>query len=69
MPADPQFRFDAYRLEVRNEQLWCGAQPLRLTAKAFRVLAVPGRACRAVGDQRGLIRGGVAGAGGERGGC
>ena len=38
MPADPQFRFDAYRLDVRNEQLWCGAQPLRLTTKAFRVL-------------------------------
>jgi DNA-binding response OmpR family regulator len=38
MPADPQFRFDPYRLEVSNEQLWCGAQPLRLTSKAFRVL-------------------------------
>jgi DNA-binding winged helix-turn-helix (wHTH) protein/predicted ATPase len=38
MLADPQFRFDAYRLEVRNEQLWCGAQAIRLTAKAFCVL-------------------------------
>jgi DNA-binding winged helix-turn-helix (wHTH) protein len=38
MPAAPQFHFDPYRLEVRNELLWCGAQALRLTAKAFRVL-------------------------------
>jgi predicted ATPase len=38
MPAAPQFRFDAYRLEVNNAQLWCGAQALRLTAKAFHVL-------------------------------
>jgi DNA-binding winged helix-turn-helix (wHTH) protein len=38
MLAAPQFRFDPYRLEVRNELLWCGAQALRLTAKAFRVL-------------------------------
>ena len=38
MPVAPQFRFDAYRLEVNNEQLWCGAQALRLTAKAFHVL-------------------------------
>jgi DNA-binding winged helix-turn-helix (wHTH) protein len=38
MPADPPIRFDAYRLEVSNEQLWCGAQAIRLTAKAFRVL-------------------------------
>jgi predicted ATPase len=38
MPAAPQFRFDAYRLEVNNAQLWCGAQTLRLTAKAFHVL-------------------------------
>ena len=30
--------FEPYRLEVRNAQLWCGTQALRLTAKAFAVL-------------------------------
>jgi DNA-binding response OmpR family regulator len=38
MLTTPQFRFDSYRLEVNNEQLWCGDRALRLTAKAFQVL-------------------------------
>ena len=38
MPAGTQFCFDAYCLDVRNEQLWCGAQPLHLKAKAVHVL-------------------------------
>ena len=38
MPTDAPFCFEPYRLEVRNAQLWCGTQALRLTAKAFDVL-------------------------------
>lgn len=38
MPADGQFCFEPYRLEVRNARLWCGSQELHLTAKAFDVL-------------------------------
>jgi DNA-binding winged helix-turn-helix (wHTH) protein/predicted ATPase len=38
MPTGCQFGFDVYRLDLANEQLWCGAQVLPLTAKALRVL-------------------------------
>jgi DNA-binding winged helix-turn-helix (wHTH) protein/predicted ATPase len=38
MPADAELCFEPYRLEVRNAQLWCGTQVLRLTVKAFGVL-------------------------------
>jgi DNA-binding winged helix-turn-helix (wHTH) protein len=40
MSAGSQFCFDGYRLDLPNEQLWCGPQPLPLTAKALRVLGV-----------------------------
>src|SRR4029453_17439035 len=40
MSAGSQFCFDGYRLDLPNEQLWCGPQPLPLTAKALRVLDV-----------------------------
>src|SRR5215468_6730488 len=40
MSAGSQFCFDGYRLDLPNEQLWCGPQTLPLTAKALRVLGV-----------------------------
>jgi DNA-binding winged helix-turn-helix (wHTH) protein len=40
MAAAPQFCFDVYRLDLPNEQLWCGAQAVPLTAKALRVLGL-----------------------------
>jgi len=40
MSTESQFGFDVYRLDLLNEQLWCGAQVLPLTAKALRVLGL-----------------------------
>jgi DNA-binding winged helix-turn-helix (wHTH) protein len=40
MSTASQFGFDVYRLDVANEQLWCGEQVLPLTAKALRVLGL-----------------------------
>ena len=38
MAAASEFCFGDYRLNLPNEQLWCGAQPVPLTTKALRVL-------------------------------
>jgi len=40
MSTESQFGFDVYLLDLLNEQLWCGAQVLPLTAKALRVLGL-----------------------------
>ena len=39
-PSGSQLRFDVYRLDLDNAQLWRGAQALPLTAKALDVLSV-----------------------------
>jgi DNA-binding winged helix-turn-helix (wHTH) protein len=38
MATASQWCFEGYRLDLPNEQLWCGAQAVPLTAKALRVL-------------------------------
>lgn len=38
MSTDKQITFGPFRLDVREERLWCGAQPLSLRPKAFAVL-------------------------------
>ena len=38
MDTDTVFLFPPFRLDVRNEQLWCGAQALALRPKTFAVL-------------------------------
>src|SRR5215212_8074261 len=32
------YQFDSFRLEAEARRLWCGDQPVRLSAKAFDVL-------------------------------
>src|SRR5215467_9445284 len=40
MAPGSQFCFADYRLDLHNEQLWCGSQALPLTTKALRVLGL-----------------------------
>ncbi len=36
--TEHQLTFDRYRLDLANEQLWCGSQEISLPGKAFAVL-------------------------------
>src|SRR6266404_2942291 len=38
MPSSQILSFGPYRLDTEGVQLWCEAQPVRLTPKAFQVL-------------------------------
>ena len=57
--------FGPFRLDLRDERLWCGPEAIPLSPKTFAVLRLPGDAGGPACDQRRLAGGSLARNNGE----